>query len=158
MCPIAKDKQPTYSQANTHSMTKPCIFCSIIAGQEPCVQIHHDNGFLVLMDKYPINPGHALVMPTKHYETLLQMPHAEVGKLYSLVPTIARAIISAVKADGFNIGQNNGIAANQIVPHVHVHIVPRFHDDSPDGKWPSRRVVSQEDIVKIAQKIKDEIS
>jgi histidine triad (HIT) family protein len=139
-------------------MSKSCIFCSIISGQEPCVQIHRDNGFLVLMDKYPINPGHALVMPTKHYETLLQMPPAEVGKLYSLVPTIARAIISAVKADGFNVGQNNGIAANQIVPHVHVHIVPRFDDDSPDGKWPSRRVTSQEDIVKIAQKIKLEIS
>jgi histidine triad (HIT) family protein len=138
-------------------MSKSCIFCSIISGQEPCVQIHHENGFLVLMDKYPINPGHALVMPTKHYETLLQMPPAEVGKLYSLVPTIAKAIISAVKADGFNVGQNNGIAANQIVPHVHVHIVPRFHDDSPDGKWPSRRVSSQEDIVKIAQKIKVQI-
>src|SRR5215208_4708466 len=150
MCLIAKNKQPMYSQANTHSMSKPCIFCSIIAGQEPCVQIHSDNGFLVLMDKYPINPGHALVMPTKHYETLLQMPPAEVGKLYSLVPTIAKAIISAVKADGFNVGQNNGIAANQIVP--------RFHDDSPDGTWPSRRVASQEDIAKIAQKIKDEIS
>jgi histidine triad (HIT) family protein len=139
-------------------MSKSCIFCSIIDGQEPCVQIHHDNGFLVLMDKYPINPGHALVMPTKHYETLLQMPPAEVGKLYSLVPAIAKAIISAVKADGFNVGQNNGIAANQIVPHVHVHIVPRFHDDSPDGKWPSRRVGTQEDILKIAQKIKEEIS
>jgi histidine triad (HIT) family protein len=139
-------------------MSKSCIFCSIISGQEPCVQIHRDNGFLVLMDKYPINPGHALVMPTKHYETLLQMPPAEVGKLYSLVPTIAKAIISAVKADGFNVGQNNGIAANQIVPHVHVHIIPRFHDDSPDGKWPSRRVTSHKDILKIAQKIKFEIS
>jgi len=139
-------------------MSKPCIFCSIIAGQEPCVAIHCDNGFLVLMDKYPINPGHALVMPTKHYETLLQMPPAEVGRLYSLVPKIARAIISTVKADGFNVGQNNGTAANQIVPHVHVHIVPRFVDDSPDGKWPSRRVASEEEILKIAQKIKEKIS
>jgi histidine triad (HIT) family protein len=122
------------------------------------VQIRCDDGFLVLMDKYPINPGHALVMPTKHYETLLQMPPPEVGRLYSLVPTIAKAIISTVKADGFNVGQNNGIAANQIVPHVHVHIVPRFHDDSPDGKWPSRRVASQEEILNIAQRIKEKIS
>ncbi len=155
---IAKNKQPICSHPIRHSMSKPCIFCSIIAGQEPCVQIHHENGFLVLMDKYPINPGHALVMPTKHYETLLQMPPAEVGKLYSLVPRIAKAIISAVKADGFNVGQNNGTAANQIVPHVHVHIVPRFYDDSPDGKWPSRRVASHEDIAEIAQKIKEMIS
>jgi len=115
-------------------MTKPCIFCSIIAGQEPSVQIRRENGILVLMDKYPINPGHALLMPTRHYETLLEMPATEVGELYSIVPTIARAIITAVNADGFNVGQNNGIAANQIVPHVHIHIVPRFNDDSPDRK------------------------
>jgi histidine triad (HIT) family protein len=121
------------------------------------VQIRCENGILVLMDKYPINPGHALLMPTKHYETLLEMPPTEVGKLYSLVPRIARAIISAVKADGFNVGQNNGIAANQIVPHVHIHVVPRFNDDSPDGKWPSRKVATYEDITKIAQKIKDNI-
>jgi histidine triad (HIT) family protein len=119
------------------------------------VQIRRENGILVLMDKYPINPGHALVMPTRHYETLLEMPPAEVGKLYSMVPTVARAIISAVNADGFNVGQNNGIAANQIVPHVHIHIVPRFNDDSPDGKWPSRTVATYDDITKIAQKIKD---
>jgi histidine triad (HIT) family protein len=136
-------------------MNKTCIFCSIISGEEPCVQIRRENGILVLMDKYPINPGHALVMPTRHYETLLEMPPAEVGKLYSMVPTVARAIISAVNADGFNVGQNNGIAANQIVPHVHIHIVPRFNDDSPDGKWPSRTVATYDDITKIAQKIKD---
>jgi histidine triad (HIT) family protein len=97
-------------------------------------------------------------MPIRHYETLLQMPPAEVGKLYSLVPAIAKAIVSAVNADGFNVGQNNGIAANQIVPHVHVHIVPRFHDDSPDGKWPARSVSSQEELVKMAHKIKEEIT
>ncbi len=136
-------------------MSKTCIFCSIISGQEPCVQIRRENGILVLMDKYPINPGHALLMPTRHYETLLEMPPAEVGNLYSMVPTIARAIVSAVDADGFNVGQNNGIAANQIVPHVHIHIVPRFNDDSPDGKWPSRTVATYDDITKIAQKIKD---
>jgi len=94
-------------------------------------------------------------MPTRHYETLLEMPATEVGKLYSIVPSIAKAIITAVNADGFNVGQNNGIAANQIVPHVHIHIVPRFNDDSPDGKWPSRTVATHEDITRIAQKIKD---
>jgi len=109
------------------------------------------------MDKYPINSGHTLVMPTKHYETLLHMPPAEVGRLYSLVPAVAKAVVSAVKADGFNVGQNNGIAANQIVPHVHIHIVPRFHDDSPDGKWPARRVASQEELTKIANLIKQQI-
>ena len=139
-------------------MSKPCIFCSIIAGQEAGAQVYRDSNFLAIMDKYPINPGHTLVMPIKHYENLLQMTHAEVGRLYALVPAVAKAAVSAVKADGFNVGQNNGIAANQIVPHVHVHVVPRFNDDSPDGKWPARRVVPHEELSRIAHKIKQEIT
>ena len=139
-------------------MSESCIFCSIIAGQETVVRIYRDSNFLVIMDKYPINPGHTLVMPTKHYENLLQMPSAEVGRLYALVPAVAKAVVSAVKADGFNVGQNNGIAANQIVPHVHVHVVPRFNDDSPDGKWPARRVAPQKELAEIARKIKQEIT
>jgi histidine triad (HIT) family protein len=59
-----------------------------------------------------------------------------------------------VKADGFNVGQNNGKAANQIVPHVHVHIIPRFNDDSTNGRWPTRRVASHEELSKIANEIK----
>jgi histidine triad (HIT) family protein len=131
-----------------------CIFCSIIAGRSPVAEIYKDPDFLVLMDKYPINLGHTLVIPKLHYDTLLLMPPKEVGGLYSLVTVIAKAVVSAVKADGFNVGQNNGRAANQIVPHVHVHIIPRFNDDSPNGKWPTRRVASHEDLLEIAYKIK----
>jgi histidine triad (HIT) family protein len=116
--------------------------------------VYRKPGFLVIMDKYPISAGHTLLIPTKHYENLLQMPPSEVSRLYSLVPVLAKAVVSAVRADGFNVGQNNGIAANQIIPHVHVHIVPRFIDDSPDGRWPSRRVASQEELANIATKIR----
>ena len=139
-------------------MAKPCIFCSIIAGEEYIVIVYRDDGLMVLMDKYPMNPGHILLMPIRHYETLLEMPHSEVANLYSFVPAIAKATVSAVGADGFNVGQNNGVAANQIVPHVHVHIVPRFHYDSPDGRWPSRNVSSEGELVRIALKIKKNIN
>ena len=135
---------------------KSCIFCAIVAGKQPGVSVYRDDEFMVIMDKYPINVGHTLLIPAKHYDNLLRMPPMEVGKLYALVPAMAKAIVTAVRADGFNVGQNNGIAANQIVPHVHVHIVPRFIDDSPDGKWPARRVASQEDLSRIAQKIRKE--
>lgn len=110
------------------------------------------------MDKYPINSGHTLVIPVQHYDTLLQMPIEKVGSLYATIPIIARAIVSAVKADGFNVGQNNGIAANQIVSHVHVHIVPRFSNDSPDGRWPARRVASQTELEQIARTIKQNLA
>ena len=145
-------------RALTATTSKPCIFCSIIAGQQPGVQVYRDANFLVIMDKYPINRGHTLVIPTKHYENLLQMPPAEVGRLYSLVPAIAKAVVSATKADGFNVGQNNGIAANQIVPHVHVHVVPRFVDDSPDGKWPARKVAPNDELKGMAEKIKQKFT
>src|SRR5687767_15945423 len=108
-------------------MSKSCIFCSIISGQEPCVQIHRDNGFLVLMDKYPINPGHALVMPTKHYETLLHMPPAQVGKLYSLVRRFARPILSPVKVDALNFGQNKEIVVNKMFQNEMVKFFPGFN-------------------------------
>ena len=135
-----------------------CIFCSIIAGQQPGAEIYRDSNFLVIMDKYPINKGHTLVIPIKHYENLLQMPNAEVGKLYSIVPVFAQAIVSTVKADGFNVGQNNGIAANQIIPHVHVHIVPRFIDDSPDGRWPPRTMAPHIELQELAEKIRKKIA
>ena len=136
---------------------KSCIFCSIVGGRLPCVSVYQDSNFMVIMDKYPINTGHTLVIPTKHYDNLLHMPASDVGRLYSLLPSIAAAVVAAVRADGFNVGQNNGIAANQIVPHVHVHIVPRFIDDSPDGRWPARRVAGADELAKIAERIRSQI-
>ncbi len=135
----------------------PCVFCSIIKGHSPVAEIYEDVNFLVLMDKYPINVGHTLIIPRIHYDNLLLMPPKDVGRLYSLVPLIAKAVVSAVNADGFNVGQNNGKAANQIVPHVHVHIVPRFNDDSPNGKWPVRRVGSYEELLNVAEKIRSRL-
>ncbi len=138
-------------------MPNSCIFCSIIAGEIPSAQVYRDSDFVVIMDKYPINQGHTLVIPVKHYDTLLHMPPAEVGKLYAAVPAVAKAVVSAVGADGFNVGQNNGIAANQIVPHVHVHVIPRFADDSPDGKWPQRRVADMKELGEFAEKIRKKV-
>jgi histidine triad (HIT) family protein len=116
--------------------------------------IYEDENFMALMDKYPINSGHSLVIPKSHHESLLSMAPSEVGKLYSLVSTISKAVMLAVHADGFSIGQNNGRAANQIIPHVHVHIIPRYTDDTREGKWPSRTVSDIEQLTNTAQKIR----
>jgi len=131
-----------------------CVFCKIILGELPSVKVYEDDEFLAFMDKKPINPGHLLVIPKEHKETLLDMEPYKVGKLYEKVAIIAKAVKEALKAHGLNIGQNNGRAANQIIPHVHVHIIPRYFGDSPTGKWPERKDANLEELKEIAEKIK----
>jgi histidine triad (HIT) family protein len=118
------------------------------------VKIFEDSMFVAFMDKYPINTGHTLVLPKKHHKDIFTMGDDEIGKLFSTVSFLAKGIVKALDAKGLNIGQNNGKAANQIVPHVHVHIIPRYNYDSPNGRWPSRNLISDEELDKIAQKIK----
>ncbi|MGB8087504.1 MAG: HIT family protein [Nitrososphaeraceae archaeon] len=137
------------SDTNTY-----CVFCAIIRGQSPVAKVYEDNTFLAFMDKYPITSGHTLVLPKYHYGDLFQMTEDEVGNLYRVVHTIASAVYDATGAQGLNTGQNNGKAANQIVPHVHVHIIPRYEKDSRDGKWPSRKVSEYRELEEIANRIK----
>lgn len=136
---------------------KSCLFCAMLAGHQASVSIYKDSEFMVIMDKYPISAGHLLVIPQKHYDNFVAMPPDGVCRMYRLVQIIAKAVVHATHADGFNVGQNNGRAANQIVPHVHVHVIPRFEGDSPDGKWPSRRVSTHEDLDKLAFKIRERL-
>lgn len=137
------------SDTNTY-----CVFCAIIRGQSRVAKVYEDNTFLAFMDKYPITSGHTLVLPKYHYGDLFQMTEDEVGNLYRVVHTIASAVYNATGAQGLNTGQNNGKAANQIVPHVHVHIIPRYEKDSRDGKWPSRKVSEYRELEEIANRIK----
>jgi histidine triad (HIT) family protein len=137
------------------SDTNPyCVFCAIVRGQSPIAKVYEDTTFLAFMDKYPITSGHTLVLPKFHYDDVFQMTEAEVGNMYRVVHIIASAVYSATGAQGLNTGQNNGRAANQIVPHVHVHIIPRYERDSQDGKWPSRKVTNYGELEKLADMIK----
>jgi histidine triad (HIT) family protein len=131
-----------------------CIFCSIVSGLSKAEIIYQDSDFVALLDKYPFNNGHSLVIPRKHYEDLLEMPKEEVGNLYCMVSIIASAISRALKSEGLNIGQNNGRAANQIIPHVHVHVIPRFKRDIISGRWPSRHLANDLELQEISDKIR----
>ena len=86
------------------------------------------------------------------------MPLSLVGEMYSLVPQIAKAIITTIDGNGFNVSQNNGRSANQIIPHVHVHIVPRFSLEKIKGQWPMRKIANIEELKILADKIICEIS
>ncbi|HMK32171.1 MAG TPA: HIT family protein [Nitrosopumilaceae archaeon] len=129
-----------------------CIFCDILKGTKKAHFIHEDKSHVAILDKYPIQLGHTLVIPRDHHEKITDMNTENVSSLFSRVPAIARAILEVTKADGFNIGQNNGKAANQIIPHVHVHIIPRYSDTGTG--WTKRMISNEADLENLAAKIR----
>ena len=136
-----------------NKFNQKCIFCKIINKSIPNAIIYEDEKFLVFLDRYPINYGHALLIPKDHFDTILEMPLNLVGEMYSLVPQIAKSIINTIDGNGFNVSQNNGRSANQIIPHVHVHIVPRFSLEKVKGQWPMRKIANIEELKILADKI-----
>lgn len=129
-----------------------CIFCDIIQGKKQGHFIYEDDTHVAFLDKYPIDYGHSLVLPREHFEKVTDMTADKVGDLFSKVPKIAKAIIQTTNADAFSMAQNNGRAAKQIVPHVHVHIIPRFNDK---GTIWTKREIGNDDALKIlAEKIR----
>ena len=132
-----------------------CLFCNIINKKQDAHVIFEDDSHIAIMDKYPIQKGHSLVIPKSHHEKIIDMTNDEVGALFSRVPTIARGIIAATGADGFNLGQNNGRSANQIIPHVHVHIIPRYQ--KVGNLWTRRMIGTDNDLKELAKKIQNAI-
>ena len=129
------------------------IFTEIIEGNRPGFVIFEDEHHFAILDKYPIDIGHSLVIPKKPYEKITDMPKNEVAELFSLVPQIANAILKATDAVAFSIAQNNGKEAKQIVPHVHVHIIPRYADKAT--MWTKREIPADNELLELQQKIKD---
>ncbi len=145
---------PPSGQGISDLQGKPCIFCAVVRGEAPAAVVVDDGNVAAIMDIHPINPGHVLVMPRRHYHHVLEMSGVKVGQLYRAVHRVASAVHRAVGADGLNIGQNNGASAAQIVPHVHVHIVPRFYGDSSDGRWPRRKDATTQELKAMADRIR----
>ena len=116
-----------------------CIFCKIVAGQIPCTKVYEDEHVLSFLDISPISPGHTLLIPKKHYEAVSEMSADEVAALFRPVAALAAAVKAAVKADGLNVLQNNGASAGQVVPHLHIHLIPRWPGDGLGFRWPSRK-------------------
>ena len=128
-----------------------CIFCEILKGERKAYVTYEDADHLAFLDRYPIDTGHCLLIPKKHYERITDMDPASVGCMFSLVPGIAKAILDATGADAFSLGQNNGRAAKQIVPHVHIHIIPRYK--SKGTVWTKRGIADEADLAELASRI-----
>lgn len=110
-------------------MAAETIFEKIVDGEIPARVVHETDTTLAFLDANPLAAGHTLVIPKEPYERLNDLPKSLAADVFSTVHELTPAIESAVDADATTIAINNGEAAGQEVPHVHVHIVPRFEDD-----------------------------
>ncbi len=105
-----------------------------------------------MLDINPVNLGHALILPKKHFRNLLDMPDKLLKKQGPLIKKIALAVKDATGADGINIGWNNEPAAGQLIFHSHVHIIPRFRNDG-FKHWRGKNKPLNEELVEIARNL-----
>jgi len=131
------------------------IFTDIINKNSVGHFIYEDENHIAILDKYPIDFGHSLLIPKIQYEKITDMPEDEISDLFSKIPKIVNGILQATNADAFSLAQNNGRAAKQIIPHVHVHIIPRYN--SKETVWTKRNISNDDELEKLAGKIKNYI-
>lgn len=107
-----------------------CIFCKIADGEIPSKTIYEDEWFRVVLDVSPASKGHALILPKDHYKDLTELPMELAQKVIPLAQKIGVAMMKSLKCPGFNLVQNNGIAAGQTVFHFHMHVIPAYESSS----------------------------
>ena len=106
-----------------------CIFCKIIAGEIPAVKVLDEDKVLAFMDINPASRGHMLVVPKNHAENIFEISEADLSAVMGAVQRCAVAVKKALKAEGITVLQLNGKASDQIVPHLHIHVMPRWEGD-----------------------------
>lgn len=115
-----------------------CLFCRIVAGFEPAHVVMSDEIAMAFLDVRPLFVGHTLLVPRRHHETLLDLPEATIGELFTRARTLARVMETELEAAGSFVAMNNRVS--QSVPHFHVHVVPRRRKDGLRGFfWPRTR-------------------
>ncbi len=131
-------------------MMTDCLFCKIIRKEIPSEIVYEDKDTVAFLDLNPVNKGHTLVVPKVHFENILDVPE---NTLSSAIKTVKKIAIALSKySDGVNIAQNNKIAAGQVVPHIHFHVIPRFNNDGL-RHWPGKKYQEGESK-KAAEEIK----
>lgn len=112
-----------------------CIFCKIVAGEIPALVVLDTPHVLGFLDVGPLSEGHVLLIPKDHAERLTDLSADAAGAIGSQLPALGRALVEVTGADGFNLLQNNGSVAGQVVGHVHFHLIPRGEGDGLGYRW-----------------------
>lgn len=116
-------------------MSETCVFCAIVAGTSPAHRVFEDSTATAFLDTRPLFPGHTLVVPNRHHETLPDLPADQVEPYFERVQRLAAVMPESLGAQGTFVAMNNVVS--QSVPHLHVHVVPRTKGDGLRGFfWP----------------------
>ena len=130
-----------------------CRFCAIVRGEAPACFVFEDDNVVAFLDRRPLFPGHLLLVPRRHYETLGDLPEPLVGTLFGSARLLARAVEEALGAEGTFVALNNRVS--QSVPHLHVHIVPRRRGDGLKGFfWPRNNYQDDSEMSRTAASIR----
>ncbi len=135
----------------------PCLFCGIVNGEVSASIVFQDDISLAFLDHRPLFPGHCLLIPKNHFETLNDLPTELVGPFFKNVQLLARAVELALEAEGSFVAMNNRIS--QSVPHLHVHVVPRRKKDGLKGFfWPRNKYENEEELLNVQKSIQAAIA
>src|SRR6266849_7699184 len=147
---------PDAPVSEAHTSTS-CAFCRIIRREEQASMIFEDSISLAFLDHRPLFPGHCLLVPKAHYETLADLPAPLVGPLFQNAQLLERAIEEGLEADGTFIAINNRVS--QSIPHVHIHLVPRHKRDGLRGFfWPRQRYKDEAAILQMQETLRSAIA
>jgi histidine triad (HIT) family protein len=127
-----------------------------VSGELPAVIVFEDENTLAFLDHRPLFPGHTLLIPREHFETLGDLPATQVGPLFKNAQLLSRVVETAMDAEGTFVAMNNRVS--QSVPHLHVHIVPRRRKDGLKGFfWPRTKYKTPEEMEIVKEKISEKI-
>ncbi len=130
-----------------------CPFCNITSADA----VFEDDISIAFLDHRPLFPGHTLLIPKAHYETLADVPPELVGPLFRNAQLLARAVVEAMGAEGSFVGINNRVS--QSVPHLHIHVVPRRPKDGLRGFfWPRGKYASDEEMAAVRERVRTAVA
>lgn len=130
-----------------------CAFCAVVAGTVAARIVFEDEISIAFLDNRPLFPGHCLLVPRAHYETLGELPAELVGPIFLNARLLSRAVEAAMDAQGSFVAINNRVS--QSIPHLHVHIVPRRKKDGLKGFfWPRSPYKSESEMEEVERAIR----
>ena len=134
-----------------------CLFCGIVNAEVSASIVFEDEISIAFLDHRPLFPGHCLLVPKEHFETLADLPGELVGPFFQNAQLMARAVEIALEAEGSFVAMNNRVS--QSVPHLHVHVVPRRRKDGLKGFfWPRTKYGDQAQMLAVQKLIQTAIA